>query len=75
MSDNLYYTKDECYKNLENEFIINYPNNWYNELKKFEKKFFDKLEKSTSMSKPTSMSKSKSKKKKLYYKSNYTKNM
>jgi len=63
MSDNLYYTKNECYKNLENEFIINYPNNWYNELKKFEKKFFDKLEKSTSMSKPTSMSKSKSKKK------------
>ncbi len=57
MSNNLYYTKDECYKNLENEFRINYPNNWHNELKKFEKKFFDKLEKSTSKS--TSKSKSK----------------
>ena len=53
MSGSIYYTKDECYKNLEKEFR-NKGYNWHSELKKFEQKFFSNLQeskKSTSKSK------------------------
>tara|TARA_B100000900_G_scaffold415334_2_gene444850 strand:+ start:347 stop:1660 length:1314 start_codon:yes stop_codon:yes gene_type:complete len=55
MSGPIYYSKDECYKNLEKEFR-NKGYNWHSELKKFEQNFFSNLQESK---KGTSNSKTK----------------